>query len=191
MKIYAKICHEDEGVVVENKFETEREAYAFVMGFYAALGALDIDDDAHFACTDDKPAKDEEMTDAKDESTRIPFPNKDCYDYIIANGFERGSNLANKLMAYAEWGWDEALKRHLSKCAMPKFDKSATCIGATKVHADGNCPHCDPAGFRIRQLTNDVATHARIADRCAGGLHAAKEKIRKLEAEVARLKGQA
>jgi hypothetical protein len=58
-KIYAKICHEDEGVIVEKKFDTEREAFAFVMGFNAAIDALDIDDDSHFACTDDKPTKDE------------------------------------------------------------------------------------------------------------------------------------
>jgi 2-methylisocitrate lyase-like PEP mutase family enzyme len=99
------------------------------------------------------------MTDA--ESTRVPFPNKDCYDYIIANGFERGSNLANKLMAYAEWGWDEALKRHL---AVSKMTEAET----------------------INRLKEDISMHARVADKNGAELASAKEYIKELEAEVER-----
>jgi hypothetical protein len=49
---------------------------------------------------------------------------------------------------------NEALKEQLLE---RRVDKNAECIGVMKAHVDGNCPYCDPAGYRIRVLSQKNA----------------------------------
>lgn len=58
-KVWVKICFESEGVVLQQKFESEFNAKLFAEGAKWALEALD--DDSHAVYLADEPAQDEEM----------------------------------------------------------------------------------------------------------------------------------
>jgi dsDNA-binding SOS-regulon protein len=60
MPFYAKIIHEDEGVVAEKEFATKAEADAYVDGVDDLADAMDAADEPFHAVVSTEPAKEAE-----------------------------------------------------------------------------------------------------------------------------------
>lgn len=91
-----------------------------------------------------------------------------------------------------------ALEAEVERLIERRVDRNAECIGLMKAHVDGNCPRCDPAGYRIRELeeTNEYlrAQIKGLGDcyrKDTENIQAKARQIEELEAEVESEKAKA
>lgn len=73
----------------------------------------------------------------------------------ISNNDDSAGDVFAALVEMAKWGYDAGRLTLTTESVSRKVDKNAECIGVIKEHVDGNCPHCDPAGYRIRELERE------------------------------------